>query len=109
MDIFTLTLGVCGTNCYIASDGKNALVVDAADEGERICAFLRSKKLNPVACVITHAHFDHIYALDTLCENYPEMKVYAHALETQALSNTFLNLSESLFGVPYAYRGDVFP
>jgi len=107
MEIFTLTLGVCATNCYITKIGNTALVVDPADEGETICAFLREKNLEPVACVITHAHFDHIYGLDTLCETFPKMKVYAHKLDADALSDTFRNLSSPLFGVPYAYKGDV--
>ncbi len=109
MDIFTLTLGVCATNCYIASDGNTALVVDPADEGGTIRAFLREKNLVPKACIITHAHFDHIYGLDILCREYPDMKVYAHALDADALSDIMQNLSAPLFRTPYAYKGDVTP
>ena len=109
MQIFTLTLGICATNCYIAAIGSNALVVDPADDGERISAFLHDKNLTPSACVITHAHFDHIYGLDALCKAFPDMIVYAHKLDAEALSDTYRNLSSPLFATPYADRGNVEP
>ena len=61
--IETLTVGPLQTNCYIYTSDKDALVVDAAAEPERILK--AAKRLGArIRCLInTHAHFDHIGAL----------------------------------------------
>ncbi len=38
--IFTLVVGRLQTNCYILQSGKEALVIDAGDEADRIRRYL---------------------------------------------------------------------
>jgi glyoxylase-like metal-dependent hydrolase (beta-lactamase superfamily II) len=43
------------------------------------------------AILITHGHWDHIYELDTIKNDYPDAKVFINKNETEFLHNTFLN------------------
>ena len=48
----------------------------------------------PVAGVLlTHTHFDHIYGLNKLLEQWPEAKVYTNEYGAEALLNPRLNMS----------------
>jgi hydroxyacylglutathione hydrolase len=60
--------GAVGANCYIAGDEatRDAFVIDPGDEPERILDRLRALDLRPTAIVNTHAHFDHILAVDAV-------------------------------------------
>lgn len=68
MTVEKLVLGAIQTNCYIVSQDREALVIDPADEPERILATLERQGLKPVAMVATHAHFDHVLAVAALKE-----------------------------------------
>jgi len=65
----TLTVGPLQTNCYVYSSGGEAMVVDAADEPQRIRQALAKAGLELRCLVNTHAHFDHIGALAALSES----------------------------------------
>lgn len=62
MDIYTLVLGCCATNTYVLVENGRAVVVDPADEAERICSFVARKQAIVEQVLITHGHFDHIKA-----------------------------------------------
>ena len=67
MQLYTLTLGQLGTNCYIAaSSSGNCLVIDAPDDADTILEFIKEKKLTVSQIILTHGHFDHILALAAL-------------------------------------------
>ncbi len=91
-----LTLGPLQTNCYILYQQGKALIVDPANDGEHIIKELDALKLEPVAVLLTHAHFDHIGALESVRENY-QIPVYIHETESEWLTNPSLNGSQ-LFG-----------
>ena len=94
MDIYRLALGMLETNCYIvASAKKNALIIDPADEAERIKEFLADKKLTPGFIINTHAHVDHIMADAAL-----GLVVMIHALEMEMLKDPLKNHSTSILG-----------
>jgi len=63
MKIDTLTLGPLQTNCYIVywEGSGEAVVIDPADEAEKIKKALGGKKCAGV--LLTHGHFDHTGAL----------------------------------------------
>lgn len=107
MYIKTLYLGVCMTNCYIvSSDSKSCVIIDPASDADDIISTVEKTNLTPTAVLLTHGHFDHIYALPELMERFPAIKVYIHKEEEQYLRNTSLNLSP-MFGESFVYRGDV--
>lgn len=87
-----MSLGPLGTNCYIIFDRKNALIVDPGGDADQIISFVEREKIIPQAILLTHAHFDHIGAVDEL-RSYFKVNVYLHEQEKSWLSDPQLNRS----------------
>ncbi len=70
MKIHTLVLGMLNTNCYIIEDEKtkNAIIVDAPADADKIIEYATQNSLNITDIILTHGHFDHILALPELIE-----------------------------------------
>ena len=68
MIIDTLVLGPLETNCYILKKGNNCIIIDPADEFNKIKECVGDLKV--VGLIITHSHFDHIGALKDVEEYY---------------------------------------
>ncbi|PLR89501.1 MBL fold metallo-hydrolase [Bacillus sp. T33-2] len=98
MDWHQLPLGPLQTNCYIISNEDNTcLIIDPGEEPDKIFAFVDGKNLKPVAIMLTHAHFDHIGAVDEVREKY-SVPVYVHQNEADWLSDPALNGSQYFMG-----------
>ncbi|WP_102027032.1 MBL fold metallo-hydrolase [Salirhabdus sp. Marseille-P4669] len=98
MEIKQLSLGALGTNCYVIhNNNNNALIVDPGDSFEEIAKYVNERNLKPIAILLTHAHFDHIGAVDDVRNAY-NIKVYLHAVEHPWLRDPQLNGS-SYFGI----------
>jgi glyoxylase-like metal-dependent hydrolase (beta-lactamase superfamily II) len=54
---------------------------------------------------LTHAHFDHIYGLEALVEQFPDCKVIVCEYAKQALASDKLNMSK-YHGTPINYTKD---
>ena len=70
MLIKTLPVGQLETNCYVVTD-ENALVcavIDPGDESNTILDYIEDNKLSCKAILITHAHFDHVSAVNAMLE-----------------------------------------
>ena len=70
MLIKTLPVGQLETNCYVVTD-ENALVcavIDPGDESNTILYYIEDNKLSCKAILITHAHFDHVSAVNAMLE-----------------------------------------
>lgn len=86
MKILTFILGVMQTNCYFIIDettGATA-VVDPAASVEKITDKITEHGLNLKYIILTHAHFDHMMALEELREQM-HVPVYIHEHDAQAL------------------------
>ncbi len=72
MQVLTVPVGALGTNCYIVSksDDTKAIVIDPGDDANKIIDCLSIHNLTPSAILLTHGHFDHFGALDTLIATY---------------------------------------
>ncbi|WP_176555819.1 MBL fold metallo-hydrolase [Virgibacillus ndiopensis] len=103
MNIKGMSVGPIGTNCYIVYDEKNAVVIDPGGDAEIIMSFLEHEHIKPQAILLTHAHFDHIGAVDTL-RNHFNINVYLHENEMDWLSDSELNGSKLFMGQPFVTK-----
>ncbi len=96
MLVKSLVLGAVRTNCHICIDERlmKCLIIDPADNAEHIAALLTREGLTPVAIVLTHGHFDHIYAVNDLCMKF-RLPVIAGADEAALLQDPVLNESRN--------------
>ncbi|MFD1850279.1 MBL fold metallo-hydrolase [Oceanobacillus bengalensis] len=95
MKVKVLPVGPIGTNCYLIIKDKEALIIDPGADADRIQATLSQEGIIPQAILLTHAHFDHIGAVDELRKRY-KLELYLHELEHTWLGNPQLNGSLSL-------------
>lgn len=71
MNIVKLVLGACVTNCYIVStEQRNCIIIDPADESEKIIAAVEENGLKVKYIFITHGHTDHVLALGAVKEYF---------------------------------------
>ncbi|MFD1358166.1 MBL fold metallo-hydrolase [Fictibacillus halophilus] len=86
-----LTVGPVQENTYILYDSNNeAIIIDPGSESLKIIQNIESQKLKPLAVLLTHAHFDHIGAVDPVREKY-QLPLYIHKKEQDWLTNTKKN------------------
>lgn len=97
MEIKTMPVGMIGTNCYILSKGKHALIVDPGGDAEKIIQYIEENELTPLGILLTHAHFDHIGGLETVRNKF-QVNVYIHQAEQSWLTDPMLNGSHKLMG-----------
>ncbi len=64
MQIETCQVGELRTNCYIVTKNQQTIIIDPGDESSKIVKQCQGK--NVVGILVTHHHFDHIGALETL-------------------------------------------
>ena len=108
MRIVTMQLGMLATNCYLVANEETGelVIIDPADEAERIIARVRQMNARPVAILLTHGHFDHIGAVTSLQKTFA-IPVCAMTEEQELLQNAQKNLS-GLYGKPVMVQADRF-
>lgn len=92
MKIQKFIVGLMGTNCYflIGNNSDECAVVDPGAEAGRIIQKLEEKKLKCTHILLTHAHFDHIMALETVREA-TGAPVFVHEADSEFLTDNDLN------------------
>ncbi|MFC0188278.1 MBL fold metallo-hydrolase [Fictibacillus aquaticus] len=82
-----MTVGPVQENTYILyNEKKEALIIDPGAEGKRINKKIEALELKPLAILLTHAHFDHIGAVDDVREKWG-IPVYIHENEESWLQD----------------------
>ena len=68
MLIKTLTVGQLEENCYVVINEKTleCVVIDPGDESNTILDYLEDNKLTCRAVMLTHGHYDHVGAVETV-------------------------------------------
>jgi len=97
MQIKQMSLGPLGTNCYILYNQKEAVIIDPGGNANQVTSFLKEEGLTPQAILLTHAHFDHIGAVDEL-RSYFNIDVHLHENEADWLTDPNLNGSHRFVG-----------
>lgn len=107
MEIKRLILGIVRTNCYIVytEDTKKAVIIDPAADPGRIMEELSSLEVIPEAVLLTHGHFDHMLAADTLRREY-HIPVCIQKEDAELLKHPMLNCSEQFLRMSYGISAD---
>jgi len=87
--------GFMDINCYIVDDGHSCYIVDPGAEKNQIVSFISNLGLEVLGILLTHAHVDHIGAIDC----YP-VPIYLHKEELPILYDATLNGS-AVYGIPF--------
>jgi hypothetical protein len=100
-------VGPVQTNCYFLyrEDTKDCVIVDPGDEAKRIKKFIEDQELHPVAILLTHGHFDHVMAVDSVRAAY-HIPVYAAEAEKETMQDASINLSINMGGAMLSIEAD---
>lgn len=105
--VVTNVLGNLGTNCYtvVNTDTREAVIIDPAANADFLLKMLKNQNYDLKAILLTHAHFDHMAAVNDLKEAMPEVPVYIGVNDEELLSNCAANLS-AMFAEPLFVKAD---
>ena len=97
--------GLLEVNCYLYADeaSRHAFLIDPGARGEELCAWIRHQGWIIEKILLTHGHFDHIGALETL-HGRDGIPVWIHEEGRAYLEDPALNLSQR-FRRPIVFRG----
>lgn len=72
MTVYKIVVGPLAVNCYLVVDEatKETFIIDPGDEPEKISDVINKHGLKPVLIILTHAHFDHIGALEQVKKEF---------------------------------------
>lgn len=102
MEVVMIETGHHPENAYlIIKDNQETLVVDPGADFEKIEKVVSERQLQPVAVVLTHAHYDHIGAVDVVRDHY-NVPVFVHEKESDFLTDANKNLS--VFHEPFTIQ-----
>lgn len=91
------------TYILYSDEVEKAWLVDIGDI-EPIMAYCKENHLNVEGVFLAHAHFDHMYGLLSLLQQFPACKVYTNEYGKKALASEKLNMSK-YHETPILYKG----
>lgn len=104
----SVTTGLVATNCFtiINEDTKEAIMIDASGNPKHLLEDIVIAEAKPVAILLTHAHFDHIDAVDMIRSEFPDIEVIIGKNDEELMGNPNLNLSMAFMGDPVSVKAD---
>ena len=84
MTIQKLPLGMFQANCYVVSEGAQALLVDPGDRPEEVLNYLALNGLKLELILLTHGHVDHVNGVDGIMKAH-RVPVYLHPADKLAI------------------------
>ncbi len=100
LSLIRFTVGPLQENCYLLFDelSKAAVYIDPGDEAPKLITALKDKSLRLEAIWLTHAHFDHIGAVEGLTQDF-DVPVYLHSKDLELYQNAFK--AAKLWDIPF--------
>lgn len=106
MKITRFCLGRMQTNCYLIENKDHSIIIDPGDNANYLLQYLNQNSLKLTHILLTHGHFDHIGAVDYLCQHF-NCQVYIHEKDKDMVYDEDTNLSH--FDQPFHLEVDVLP
>ena len=105
MQIIRIPAAGFAANCWLVWDetSHEAAVIDPAAECDDITDALKEHSLKLCWILLTHGHFDHIFAADTL-RDATGAPLAVHRGDTKSLTDAVANASAVFFGEKHLYR-----
>lgn len=100
MKIKKLTLGAMAANCYIVKKNNQVVIVDPGDNPEIIIDNVNKEEV--LAILLTHGHFDHIGALNSVAKVF-KCPVFASKQEETLLNNPSMSFYDEKITADITY------
>lgn len=87
--------GAFQANCYLVAPGPGepCVIIDPGQDAvEPITEALRKHNLSPVAALLTHGHFDHIFSVTPICDGN-DIPAWIHPEDRDLLSDPMKGIS----------------
>ena len=96
MIIKAVEAGPIQANCYILMDEetKEIVIMDPGGEAEMLSEEIDNFKGNVKFIILTHGHFDHVGAVNDLCQKY-KVPFYISAVDYEYVQKMILEYLES--------------
>ena len=96
MVVKKIVVGNLEENCYLIIKDKSCIIVDPGDEFHKIDETIKKLSLNVVAVLITHAHLDHIGALEEVLNKY-NVPLFYNNINNEISYENLINVNESKY------------
>ena len=98
MNIKKIVVGLYQENCYFLTIDNDLLIVDPGDEFNKLDNIIKNHNYNLLGILITHAHFDHVGALEELLNKY-KVPVYYNNINNEIEYNNLINIKEEDYSI----------
>jgi glyoxylase-like metal-dependent hydrolase (beta-lactamase superfamily II) len=101
--------GAFQANCYLIApgEGEPCVIIDPGQDAEEPAAEAIAKyRLSPVAALLTHGHFDHVFAVTPICDGN-KIPAWIHPSDRELLADPLKGLGRdaaAFFGGRFTMR-----
>lgn len=105
MKVVRILAGEFGSNCWLVFDEAthDAVIIDPSPNVRKIKEILLERRVNLRCILLTHGHFDHMLACDTLRDEYG-IPLAIHEADKENLTNSRLNAYRLFMGTDLVFR-----
>jgi hydroxyacylglutathione hydrolase len=87
--------GAFQANCFLVApgEGEPCVIIDPGQDAEEpVAEALRKHKLSPVAALLTHGHFDHVFAVQPICDGN-DIPAWIHSEDREMMTDPAKGIS----------------